>query len=52
MTVDEAIEKINAAPKGEAQAVAERCISQLSEVEAEFAGGDLEEMAILIDEAA
>lgn len=51
MSIDEAMKKINAAPKGSAVEVAQDCIKQLSEDDREMAGGDLEEMAVLIDQA-
>jgi hypothetical protein len=49
MSIDEATDKINAAPKGSAHEVALECIAALSEDDRDMAGGDLEEMAILID---
>jgi len=49
MTIDEAIKLINEAPKGRAIKVAHEVIRKLSEEDAAEIGGDLEEMAILID---
>jgi hypothetical protein len=51
MTIDEVMEKINAAPKGEALDVAQSAISKMSDDDKELAGDDLEAMAVLIDEA-
>jgi len=50
MTIEEAMAKINAAKKGDAQAVALDCIKQLSDDDREMAAGDLEEAAIIIDQ--
>jgi len=49
MTIDEAFELINAAPKGAAQEVALQVISQLDKSERELVAPDLEEMAVILD---
>jgi hypothetical protein len=49
MTIDEAFEMINAAPKGKAQDAAREAIKLLDENDQKVAAQDLEEMAILID---
>lgn len=51
MTIDEAMEKINAAAAGEALSVAQNCIDQLSDDDRDLVGGDLEEMAIALDDS-
>jgi sulfur carrier protein ThiS len=50
MTLDDAIKKINTAPKGGALEVANAVIPKLSADDKELAGGDLESMAIQIDD--
>lgn len=49
MTIDEAIEQINAAEKGCALDVASKVIPKLSDFDREMAGPDLEAMAVLLD---
>jgi hypothetical protein len=49
VSIDEAIEQINAAQQGSAQEVALEVIKALSESDRELVAGDLEEMAIVLD---
>jgi len=49
ITIDEAVEEINAAPLGTAHARALKCIKLLSREDRLMAAGDLESMAMLID---
>jgi hypothetical protein len=49
MTIDEAFEAINAAPKGTAQEVALKVVSQLDKIDRDIAAPDLEEMAVVLD---
>ncbi|WP_243264023.1 hypothetical protein [Sulfitobacter dubius] len=49
MTVDEAISRIDEAPRGQTLIVAQEVIALLSEMDQLMAGGDLEEYAILRD---
>ena len=49
MSIDQAVAEINAAPSGKAHETALRVINKLSEEDKLIAGGDIEEMAIVLD---
>lgn len=49
MSIDEAIAEINSAPSGRAHEVALGVIARLDDLDKLMAGGDLEEMAIILD---
>lgn len=50
MTIDEAMARINEAGRGNALKEAKTVIRKLPKAERDMVGGDLEEMAIAIDE--